>query len=245
MISTIISYCSLDRRFLRPNLAQASKFSSEVIIVCYERLLSGKEEPAGHFEALAALTGPRVIILPWDETKSARFHHNQARWVGAAFAREPWLLFLDADEIVEGENFRRFMDLEQSFEFDAATFSCFWYFREPIYQSLKLENAGLLLRRSKVTPELSFSQAERWGYWQSKDIRAPQPLVLSSGPVLHHFSWVRTQAEMLEKVASWAHKNDRDWTSLVNEEFRHEFSGTDFIHGYQFRRTGNPFSIEL
>ena len=245
MVSTIISYCSLDRRLIQANLAEAAKFSSEIIIVCYEHLLNGKKESGEHLEHLKSLAGVRVVMLPWEESKESRFHHNQARWIGAAFAREKWLLFLDADEIVEGDNFRRFMALQDGFEFDAATFACFWYFREPTYQALTLENAGLLLRKSKMTPEICFSQAERWGYWLTPEIKTRPPLRLSSGPAVHHFSWVRTEAEMLEKVSSWAHKRDRDWPALVRQEFARDFSGTDFVHGYRYRQVENVFSIEI
>jgi hypothetical protein len=245
MVSTIISYCSLDRRFIQPNLAEAAKFSSEIIVVCYEHLLNGKKESAEHLEHLKSLAGSKVIVLPWDGSKEPRFYHNQARWIGAAFARGEWLLFLDADEIVEGDNFCRFMALRHSFEFDAATFACFWYFREPIYQSTTLENAGLLLRKSKLAPEIGFSNAERWGYWLNKEIKTLPPLRLPSGPAIHHFSWVRTETEMLEKVSSWAHKQDKDWVTLVRQEFARGFSGTDFVHGYQYRRVENSFSIEI
>ena len=42
--------------------------------------------------------------------------------------------------------------------------------------------------------------------------------------------------EMLNKVASWAHKKERDWSQLVKDEFKHEFEGTDFVHNYKYRK---------
>jgi hypothetical protein len=64
-------------------------------------------------------------------------------------------------------------------------------------------------------------------------------------PLFHHFSWVRTEQEMLKKVKSWGHKKDRNWEQLVINEFSKPFQGTDFVHGYSFREVLAPFSISL
>jgi hypothetical protein len=51
---------------------------------------------------------------------------------------------------------------------------------------------------------------------------------------MHHYSWVRTKEEMLRKVKAWGHTNDKDWNTLIEEEFSREFNGKDFVHGYNF-----------
>jgi hypothetical protein len=63
--------------------------------------------------------------------------------------------------------------------------------------------------------------------------------------MFHHFSWVRTKEEMLTKVRSWAHRNDCNWTDLVEQEFTHEFTGRDFVHGYSYRTVPNVFDIKV
>jgi hypothetical protein len=45
---------------------------------------------------------------------------------------------------------------------------------------------------------------------------------------------------MLKKVRSWGHKEDRNWEDLVEKEFSQEFSGKDFVHGYEFTKVA-PF----
>ena len=62
-------------------------------------------------------------------------------------------------------------------------------------------------------------------------------------PVIHHFSWVRTKDEMLQKVNSWGHRFDRDWGKLVEEEFTRPFNGTDFVHGYNYDVVKNEFNL--
>lgn len=63
--------------------------------------------------------------------------------------------------------------------------------------------------------------------------------------MFHHYSWVRTQDEMLKKVRAWGHKGDRNWVQLVNEEFTGPFRGTDFIHGYTYKSVKPFFDIQL
>jgi hypothetical protein len=39
---------------------------------------------------------------------------------------------------------------------------------------------------------------------------------------------------MLKKVSTWAHKTDKNWNALIEEEFSREFNGTDFVHNYKY-----------
>jgi hypothetical protein len=48
---------------------------------------------------------------------------------------------------------------------------------------------------------------------------------------------------MLLKVKNWGHNNDRDWQSLIEEEFSREFNGKDFVHGYTYTVVENTFNL--
>ena len=61
--------------------------------------------------------------------------------------------------------------------------------------------------------------------------------------MFHHYSWVRTKAQLLKKVSSWAHKDDRNWAAFVEEEFSRPFNGTDFVHGFSYTTVKNIFTI--
>ena len=50
---------------------------------------------------------------------------------------------------------------------------------------------------------------------------------------------------MLKKVRAWGHKGDRDWVTLVNQEFTAPFRGTDFIHGYTYKSVKPAFDIRF
>lgn len=60
---------------------------------------------------------------------------------------------------------------------------------------------------------------------------------------MNHFSWVRSKQEMLLKVKNWGHNNDRDWLSLIEEEFSRDFNGIDFVHGYSYTLVDNTFNL--
>jgi len=56
---------------------------------------------------------------------------------------------------------------------------------------------------------------------------------------------VKTKLQMLQKVSSWGHHADKNWTELIEKEFEREFNGYDFVHGYRFESVINQFNIEL
>ena len=120
---------------------------------------------------------------------------------------------------------------------DITTFSNYWYFRSENYQATQYEDSPVLVKKSLITEQTSFSEFER-GYYKyvyptnSKEIAV---LGLDGLPMCHHYSWVLDKNEMLTKVENWGHKRDKDWASLIEEEFSREFNGTDFIHGYKYR----------
>ena len=49
---------------------------------------------------------------------------------------------------------------------------------------------------------------------------------------------------MLKKVLNWGHKNDKNWSDLIEEEFSRPFNGTDFVHGYNYNIVENKFNIK-
>ena len=70
------------------------------------------------------------------------------------------------------------------------------------------------------------------------------PILYDNEPLIHHYSWVRTKEEMLKKVLNWGHKNDKNWSDLIEEEFSRPFNGTDFVHGYNYNIVENKFNIK-
>lgn len=145
------------------------------------------------------------------------------------------LLFLDVDEIVQSETFLAWLAAFPYSDYEALRLACYWYFREPIYRATRWEDTPLLVKRSALHYDLIMHPSERAGSFASiQGKTARKVLSLDQFPMIHHYSWVRTKEQMLRKVESWGHRDECDWSSLVQSEFASSFSGRDFVHGYSF-----------
>lgn len=246
-ISTVISYCSLDRRFIQPLLEQVKIFSDNIIVVYFDHLLDGTSEPIEEFEQLKAAAPDQIqtLCLPYTGGHPPRYFHNLARWAATEKTLHDHILYLDADEIPEGETFKIIAEHNLLLPYDGVDFRCNWYFRSAVNQAIETEQCGLLIKKDLVKKEYMFTEHERWIYRHIPNLKYVPLLALGTEPLLHHFSWVRTKEEMLTKVVAWGHKNDKNWIDLINEEFSRDFNGTDFVHGYRYHRVQDRFNIGL
>lgn len=257
-ITTIIQYNTNDIEFLKSNLQQSSKFSDNIIVTICDYLFNGEKENEDllnkSYQIISEFEKSTIIKIKYDTNNyyPPHYYHNLSRFVGAMSAKTDWLFFLDCDEIVT-DKFKDWFDSNKEKEL-AFIFNCYWYFREPIYRAKTEEAAGLLIRKSDCKDWDLFSKLERAQFYQdlyNKDKLYninhgyEYRIVDNSGELLmHHFSWVRDKQQMLSKVKNWGHKDDKDWVSLVEEEFSRDFNGTDFIHGYQYDIVDNIFNIK-
>ena len=246
-VSTIVSYCSLDRRFIQPLLEQVKLFSDDIVVVYYDHLLDGTPEPVHEVEQLKLLDPDHIktLCLPYTGDHPPRYFHNLARWAATEKTVHDHILYLDADEIPDGAAFKTLIQNGLLEKYNGVDFQCHWYFRSAANQAVQTEQCGLLIRRELAVKDCMFTEHERWIYRHIPDIGYAALVPGSNGPLLHHYSWVRTQEEMLTKVGAWGHRNDKDWVSLVNEEFSRDFNGKDFVHGYTFRQVEDRFGIGL
>lgn len=242
MISTVISYCSLDAKFIEANILECRKFSNDIWIIYFDHLLNGKIEDEYTLKLiLNKYKEVKALKIEFDPNKDSKYHHNLARWIGQYYSKNEWVLFLDADEIPDGYQMAKKIDDLTNNNNICVFFNCYWYFRNPCYQSTVTEECGLLINKKKITHNLIFSDKERWQAKFNSDISHR----IVKEPIIHHFSWVRTKDEMLEKTSAWAHKNERNWSELIDKEFQQRFNGTDFIHGYSYIKVPNFFNIDI
>jgi len=244
MISTVISFSTLETRFFPALIKEAKKFSGDIIVVAYDHFFDGSEE---NIEILSDLhiKYPELnwFICKWDGDHDSKYWHNNARWTGAEQAKHRCVLFLDADEIPDGDLMKQFIKTESLENYVLFMFSCYWYFRDPTNQATTKEGCGLLADMSQLSKEMFFTRYERWIFNPYPTIPTKFYCTLNDQTMFHHYSWVRTKEEMLTKVKSWAHSGDRNWTQLVENEFEHEFIGKDFVHGYSYNKVPNTFDI--
>lgn len=252
-ISVLLQYSTIDFRFLEANLRQVTKFSDDVIVTMCERFFNGAPENEERFDQSLAIMkkfkNVRLQVIAWDGIKdSTAYYHNLSRHTAYQIAKYDWVFFLDADEIVTdefGEWFAENSDTDMTY-----VFNCNWYFRHPSNRAKQTESAGCLMRKSHCenwdlnnTLELKQFYQKLFDSGKIKHGDLTPILGKSGKPMVHHYSWVRSKYEMMQKVINWGHKNDRNWADLVTKEFETEFKGRDFVHNYEYEFVENDFNI--
>jgi hypothetical protein len=251
MISSILSYCTIDFKFLEVNLKQLSKFSDEIIVPICSHLFNGEpENPVllqKSIEIIKKYQKCKYVIFDWEGKKeNISYYHTLSRKIGTEISQYDWLFFVDADEIASDEFKDWFLSICDT---DYTLWiTSYWYFREPIYRSKSYEAQGLLIKRKLCNWNCNHIR-EREQLFENLNnfIHGGFNLILDQNkkPLLHHFSWVRTKEEMIKKVQNWGHNNDRNWIELIEKEFSHPFNGTDFINNYKYDIVKNIFNLPL
>ena len=239
-IATIINFCTIDYKFIRHCVKSVTPFSRIIIVPYADRLFDNTSENFKLIET-AKEQNPEAIFQEFQYHQSitaslgVHFWHNYARWVGVSQLPPEidYVLFLDADEIVETEKFIDFVLKSNFAQYDYLYLANYWYFREPRFRARQIEDSPVLAKKSIISKDNVFLSGERSNFTLLPNgIR--WVLGLDNQPMIHHYSWVRSKDEMLRKVITWGHRDDKDWVALVRDEFSREFSGTDFVHGYQY-----------
>ncbi len=258
-ISTIVNFCSNESRFIQATLEQAQLFSQQVIVPVCDHFFDGTPENRPLLEQIYAAFPSCLFVeypyLPqkipkkmWKKVAPAHFWHSLSRLVGFSCLDEDVesVLFLDADEVPDGRRFFEWLECSDYRHHTALKLANYWYFREPSNQALRFEDSVVLAQKRALEFEILLHQDERDAIYnllpgpKRRNVGGPD-----GAPMFHHYSWVRTKEEMLQKVSAWGHKGERDWPALVNEEFASPFRGTDFIHGYNYRSVKPCFDIKL
>jgi hypothetical protein len=243
-------YCSNDFRWIEKCVEQASKVSHEIIIPVCDHYFDGTPENREILDKTYELlkNNPKVTFyeFEWTPGKPTYYWANIARVIGTQYAssESDWMLWLEADEIIDDVAFNAWIDSGEYDQYDSLKIANYWYFREPIYQAQSVEDSVVLVRKSLVNYDLS-NPREREQCHEFLNVRKKREVLGVDGlPMIHHYSWVRTKDEMLRKVKSWTHSADRDWVKQVEQEFAHEFNGTDFVHGYKYNTVEDKFNFQ-
>lgn len=248
-LATVVNFCSNELRFIDACLTEALTFSSQLIVPVCDHFFDGQPEDLGLIEAL---------IQRYPEVRFVGFayQHQPPRppWYWPSLARvvayrhlDPdldWVLWLDADEIVDGEAMLQLLQTGQHLGYAAQSFSNYWYFREACFQAETLEDSAILIRRDQISESSIMDPMERISLFEGAQGHKRRFVNgLDQIPLVHHYSWVRSQAQMLRKVRAWSHREDRDWEACVQQEFQGPFKGTDFVHGYTFKTVSARFDL--
>jgi len=264
-IATIINYCSNDYQFLRPNIKQVKKFSQQNIVPICDHFYDGspentqlisrsrKENPQAQF--IPFKYNPRAARPFWrgwqfmlrnlgfGRVWGAQYWICYARRLGFKHVNQKidYILFLDADEIIDGRKFLHWLNTNQYKQFNALKPANYWYWRSPRYQATTYEDSALLAEYSALQKAVFMDHDERNATFNSiHGSKTRMVLGLDNQPMIHHYGWAKPKKNLIKKVQTWGHRQDRNWTKLIETEFSHPFSGTDFIYRRRYQ-TVPPF----
>lgn len=259
-IGVAINYCTNDYKFIRPSVKQVGKFAQKIIVTYTDHFYTGepeditlikrtiRENPEAKFVQIKY----RLIKPPFSESLCCLIPRStnlrplygphywacMARWVGYRHLPKniDYLLFLDVDEIIDGQRFKQWLDAGEYQLLEAMIFACYFYFRNPRHRAKTWEECGLLIKNARFNKKDFLSHYDRRNlfrkaHWPKKS----GVLGLDARPMFHHYAWARNKKEMLKKVETWGHSQERNWKELVLREFSHPFNDTDFLRHYQYR----------
>lgn len=263
-LGIVISYCSNDRIFVDALLRECQAIGARQIVLSVgNHHYDMTPEDIGHVEDLARKYPSVTFVLypvvaiddaqnPMKNRKLA-YWHNMAR-IQACKQLVPeieWVLFLDADEIPEGERFKDWYMATRATRLQKIyKLANYYYFRDPILQATSYEDSVMLVPRAACCYPILMNELERDGIPYLTGLQCERNVVHQNTqlPMFHHFSWVRTKEAMMRKVKNWAHKDDTDWEAKIHEEFSKDFdveTDVDFVHGYKYIRVPNWFGIHM
>jgi len=265
-IATVISFYTNDFRFLKACIEEARLFSEAILIMVCDHFFDGSPENYALLEhAYRLFPDCQFIEYAFDPEVSYRaytpyypehphWRHewaNTSRWISYFFLPKACthVLFLDVDEIVEGTRFKEWLATQELSSYAALSFAAHWYFREASNQATRQDDISLLVNRDALTPDHLWHSDERAGILIGVEGKKRYGIQgLDDRPLIHHYSWVRTEQELYKKFATWSHHWERPWQELTEKEYSGPFQGKDFIRGYTYHQVPpyfDPLSVAI
>lgn len=237
-IAAVINFCTNDYRFLKKAIEETELFSHQVLVPVCDHFFDGTKEnrnrlnqiyhdfPNTHFLEFAydpdKLYTPYIQRISSDEDWGCLWH-STARYLSYLHLSSEidYVLFLDTDEIIEGKRFKDWLKNTKREKADAYWFSSYCYGFEASKRAPHEQQTALLVKRSAISPLKVLNAQERFGIFGSVPGSKRLNIVgLNGNPMIHHYSWVRTNEEILKKITTWGKKHERNWGEWIQSKQR-------------------------
>lgn len=258
-ITTVISFSTNEFRYLPFCVKGVESFSEKIIVVTGSHFFDGSPESRELLhKAYAEYPHCQFIEFTFDEDhpygwnppqkelKVERLHHwqNTKRYLAMCYLPEEtqYILFLDVDEVMDGKRVEQWLDQEIYRDYGCMHFFAYRYQFLPTSRSRRYMNTALLVKRGSFDHEELFNPHERPGFFKGyRGNKLSGVLGLDGLPMIHHYSWVKTQGEIKKKINTWGHRYDRDW----NLDLDLGFSNRREIFGFEDAIDAVPFCDPL
>lgn len=249
-VAAIVSFCTHDIRFFEKCISSLHPFCSQIIVPVCDHFYNGEPEDRILLERLyASYPGVTFVEFAYSETQVygtpsrlvpgspywAQHWHNTSRLIGTYYLSEEidCAIFCDIDEI--------FASTPEIAKEDAIRFATYWYDRRADMRATCYPDGPLLVKRSLLSDDVILNQDERMGMFHRIKGKKVQNWKKEGKPIVHHYSFVRTEEELKCKVRRWGHHWERDWWSLLQQE-------GDVVREYSYERADlfwNPLEASI
>lgn len=235
----MVPFCSLERDLIRRVVSSLAPVCSRIVIVYLTHFFTGDADPDARVivEDLARdFPEVKPLCVTWN-AQQGKVHQGfwpcEMRLRGFAETTTPWVLMIDADEVLRSAE--RFAEWFATQKDRPATpkLANFWYFMSEKRRAKVLEDSIVLTHRQFLT----FASFRQFGAERAAFSVTGERMVkgLDGEPMFDHFSWVRTPEQLRKKVVHWSHRNDRKWSEIVETALAEDpLTTPDFLHGYEY-----------
>jgi hypothetical protein len=191
----VVAIALNEERFIKPWISHIPDWVTEVCVLVSSKPWFGDEVERDNTAQVARAAGAQRVV-EWD-WPSEEVQRNYAQGI---YHDYDWLIILDPDEFLDNKNWRKLKEIID----------------DP--DSRDLIRAGIV--RSQYTYwKRGYLAYPRRDYQQlilvQPSVRFVDKRVVNTGFVVlsvdvHHFSWARTDREVLDKITHYGHANDFD-----------------------------------
>ena len=245
MIEAVILYSTNDYRFFNTCIENLIQCGIRCHIVTYSHMWNGDTENKDLLsQSISAFSHSELVSfysIDWQPGQSPWYWEAVGRHLATNNVSDAseHILYIDIDEIINVDEFNRWIESGEHKNLDCIKLAGYWYWREPVYRSGPEYNT--VMTRTNLAKQLPLIPGGREPYFTCS---ANQYYTDINYPLLDHYSWVRTKEQMLAKVKNWGHAQDRtDWIHNVEEEFSRPFNGKTFINEYAFETVDNKYNL--
>lgn len=235
--ATIINYCTNDFRFIGKCIEEARLFSDQILIPVCDHFFDEKPERREllnhtyssyldcqfiEFAYSSTQLYSPYLTFSSSDIEWTHLWHSTARYIGFLHLKPEidTVLFLDCDEIPEGNRVAQWLHTDEYKQWNAILFLVYFYALKPNLRAKKLQQVPLLVHRQVLETQFLLHPNEREGiYFSLSEPKKENARGVDFRPLFHHYSWVRTEEECYRKANSWAHRNDVDWPKFIRQTF--------------------------
>jgi hypothetical protein len=228
-LSVVVLFCSNEIDLIDRVIEPLTQISDDIAVVVLTHFWTGEPDTPA-IDKLQELSlkhkNLKPLVMQWKDIPGAPQNfwpcEMRLQGFGATNPQNKWVMFVDSDEILRNPDaFKSWFARLETHKAKAFKLSNYWYFLSDRRRAKRIEDSIVLVQRST----LSMSNFRR-SYTNDRDALADEFVRevkdLDGQVFFDHLSWVRSKEKLLQKVSTWGHRNDKNWTDLVHAAFQED-----------------------